>query len=70
MNVAAVMICISLIFNVGYGVGGNGGVPNTVATGSTPANTGRGGAGTGATLNSSANGIAGGNGIVIIKYYT
>ena len=56
--------------NVLYSQGGNGGVPNTVASGTTVANTGRGGAGTGATLNSSANGIAGGSGIVIIKYYT
>ena len=31
---------------------------------------GSGGVGTGATLNSYANGIDGGSGIVIIKYYT
>lgn len=53
-----------------YGAGGNGGVPNTIATGTTLANFGKGGSGTGATLNSSANGIDGGSGIVIIKYYT
>jgi hypothetical protein len=56
--------------NIIYGAGGNGGVPNTVATGTTSDNTGRGGNGTGATLNSYANGIDGGSGIVIIKYYT
>jgi len=53
-----------------YGAGGNGGVPNTVATGTTLANVGKGGSGTGATLNSYANGIDGGSGVVIIKYYT
>ena len=53
-----------------YGAGGNGGVPNTVASGTTTPNIGKGGSGTGATLNSSANGINGGSGIVIIKYYT
>ena len=53
-----------------YCAGGNGGVPNTIATGTTLANFGKGGSGTGATLNSSANGIDGGSGIVIIKYYT
>lgn len=53
-----------------YGAGGNGGVPNTVATGTTTANVGKGGDGTGATLNSFANGIAGGSGIVMLKYYT
>ena len=53
-----------------YGPGGNGGVPNTVATGTTLANVGKGGNGTGATLNSFANGIDGGSGIVVIKYYT
>ena len=52
-----------------YGAGGNGGVPNTVATGTTLANVGKGGMGTGATLNSYANGIDGGSGIVILKYY-
>jgi hypothetical protein len=64
--------------NTVYGTGGNGGVPNTVATETTLANFGRGGNGTGATLNSSAkgirggsaNGIDGGSGIVIIRYYT
>lgn len=53
-----------------YGAGGNGGVPNTVATGTTLANVGKGGNGTGATLNSFSNGIDGGSGIVVIKYYT
>jgi hypothetical protein len=53
-----------------YAPGGNGGVPNTVASGTTPSNIGKGGSGTGATLNSSANGINGGSGIVIVKYYT
>ena len=53
-----------------YGPGGNGGVPNTVATGTTLANVGKGGSGTGATLNSYSNGIDGGSGIVIIKYFT
>jgi hypothetical protein len=53
-----------------YGAGGNGGVPNTVATGTTISNFGKGGSGTGATLNSYANGIDGGSGIVILKYYT
>lgn len=53
-----------------YGAGGNGGVPNTVTIGTTLANIGKGGSGTGATLNSFANGIDGGSGIVIIKYYT
>ena len=53
-----------------YGPGGNGGVPNTVATGTTLANVGKGGNGTGATLNSFADGIDGGSGIVVIRYYT
>lgn len=53
-----------------YGAGGQGGVPNTVASGTTPPNIGKGGSGTGATLNSYANGIDGGSGVVIIKYYT
>ena len=53
-----------------YGPGGNGGVPNTIATGTTLANVGKGGNGTGATLNSFSNGIDGGSGIVVIKYYT
>jgi hypothetical protein len=55
---------------VTYGPGGTGGVPNTVASGTTVANLGKGGVGTGATLNSYANGIDGGSGIVILKYYT
>lgn len=53
-----------------YGAGGNGGVPNTVSTTITPSNIGKGGSGTGATLNSYANGRDGGSGIVILKYYT
>uniref|UniRef100_A0A6C0IH63 Fibronectin type-III domain-containing protein n=1 Tax=viral metagenome TaxID=1070528 RepID=A0A6C0IH63_9ZZZZ len=53
-----------------YGPGGNGGVPNTVASGTTLANVGKGGNGTGATLNSFANGIDGGSGLVVIRYYT
>lgn len=53
-----------------YGPGGNGGVPNTITTGTTPDGLGKGGAGTGATLNSFANGIAGGGGVVILKWYT
>ncbi len=53
-----------------YGPGGTGGVPNTVASGTTTINIGKGGSGTGATLNSFASGIDGGYGIVIIKYYT
>ena len=53
-----------------YGPGGNGGIPNTIATGTTMANVGRGGSGTGANLNSFADGIDGGSGIVVIKYYT
>ncbi len=53
-----------------YGPGGNGGVPNTVATGTTLANVGKGGSGTGAILNSYADGIDGGSGIVVIRYYT
>ena len=53
-----------------YGPGGNGGVPNTVATGTTLANVGKGGNGTGATLNSFSDGIDGGSGIVVIKYFT
>jgi hypothetical protein len=53
-----------------YGPGGNGGVPNTVASGTTLANVGKGGNGTGATLNSFADGIDGGSGIVVLRYYT
>jgi hypothetical protein len=53
-----------------YGAGGNGGVPNTIATGTTLDNLGKGGNGTGGQLNSFTNGIDGGSGIVIIKYYT
>lgn len=53
-----------------YSRGGNGGVPNTVASTSAPDNLGRGGDGTGATLNSFANGRDGGSGIVMLKWYT
>jgi Fibronectin type III domain len=53
-----------------YGRGGNGGVPNNVTIGTTTANVGKGGNGTGALLNSFANGLAGGSGIVMLKYYT
>jgi hypothetical protein len=53
-----------------YGAGGDGGASNTIATTITPDNIGKGGSGTGAELNSYANGMDGGSGIVIIKYYT
>lgn len=53
-----------------YGRGGIGGVPNTPASNTTVVNRGVGGTGTGATLNSFANGIAGGSGIVVLKWYT
>jgi len=53
-----------------YGAGGDGGASNTPASGTTIANVGKGGSGTGATLNSFANGIDGGSGLVEIKYYT
>lgn len=53
-----------------YGAGGAGGIPNTPATGTTPPNLGTGGVGSGATLNRFANGIAGGSGVVILKWYT
>ena len=53
-----------------YGRGGIGGVPNTPASNTTVANLGVGGTGTGATLNSFANGIAGGSGIVVLKWYS
>lgn len=53
-----------------YGRGGIGGVPNTPASNTTVANRGVGGTGTGATLNSFANGIAGGSGIVVLKWYS
>jgi hypothetical protein len=53
-----------------YGNGGDGGIPNTPATGTTVANLGTGGKGSGATLNSYADGIAGGSGVVILKWYT
>ena len=55
---------------VSYGAGGDGGNTNTEASITTPSNVGRGGKGTGATLNSYYSGMAGGSGIVIIKYYT
>ena len=57
------------IFSGTYSSGGSGGVPNTVASGVTTPNIGKGGAGTGATLNSYASGVKGGTGVVIIKYY-
>jgi hypothetical protein len=53
-----------------YSVGGDGGDPSIVALSITPANLGKGGEGTGATINSYANGIAGGSGLVMLKYYT
>ena len=53
-----------------YGSGGDGGASNTPATTITPSNIGKGGTGTGATLNNYANGMDGGSGIVILKYYT
>jgi hypothetical protein len=56
--------------NVVYSGGGDGGDSNTVATSTTPQNVGKGGEGTGATLNSYASGIDGGSGIVVLKYYT
>lgn len=55
---------------VSYGAGGDGGDPNTPASVTTLSNVGKGGEGTGATLNSYSSGMAGGSGIVIIKYYT
>ena len=56
--------------NKTYSTGGDGGDPLIVASSVTPDNSGKGGEGTGTTLNSYANGIAGGSGIVMIKYYT
>jgi len=53
-----------------YVNGGPGGVPNTVATVDTIPNRGFGGSGTGATLNSFANGRKGGSGLVMLKWYT
>jgi len=53
-----------------FATGGAGGVPNTINTDIAPVNLGRGGMGTGATLNSFANGNAGGSGIVMLKWYT
>ena len=52
-----------------YSKGGDGGDANVAATSTTPANTGIGGEGSGSTLNSFANGIAGASGVVRIKYY-
>jgi hypothetical protein len=49
--------------------GGRGGAPNAVASGTTIANRGYGGSGTGATLNSFANGIKGGSGLVRLRYF-
>jgi len=56
-------------FSGGYCYGGPSGTPNIVATGVTTPNIGKGGSGTGATVNSYASGIKGGTGVVIIKYY-
>jgi hypothetical protein len=53
-----------------YAAGGMGGAPNTVNVDTAVANTGNGGMGTGATLNSFANGNAGASGIVLLKWYT
>jgi hypothetical protein len=55
---------------VSYGAGGDGGDPNTESSITTLSNVGKGGEGTGATLNSYYSGKNGGSGIVIIKYYT
>lgn len=54
----------------GYSTGGVGGTPNTVNTFTALANTGNGGMGTGATLNSFANGNDGAAGVVVLKWYT
>jgi hypothetical protein len=56
-------------FSGSYASGGASGLPNTVATGVTTPNIGKGGSGTACTLNSFASGIKGGSGVVIIKYY-
>ena len=53
-----------------YGGGGDGGDPNTESSIVTLSNVGKGGEGTGATLNSYYSGKDGGSGIVVIKYYT
>jgi hypothetical protein len=53
-----------------YCAGGDGGDPNVAATSTPLLNVGKGGEGTGAELNSFANGRDGGSGIVMIKYYT
>jgi hypothetical protein len=60
---------VGVNFTGAYGPGGSGGAPNTVASGTTTANIGAGGKGTGATVNSFASGIKGGTGVVILKYY-
>ncbi len=54
---------------VAFCYGGPGGAPNTIATGTTMANVGKGGSGTGCATNSFAQGVKGGSGIVKIKYY-
>jgi hypothetical protein len=54
---------------VAFSGGGQGGAPNVPAAGTTVANRGYGGKGTGATLNSFANGIKGGTGLVKLHYY-
>ena len=53
-----------------YAAGGTGGTPNTAVIATAAPNTGTGGVGTGATLNSFANGNQGASGIVILKWYT
>lgn len=60
---------VGVNFAGAYASGGSGGIPNNVASGTTTANRGIGGKGTGATLNGYASGIKGGTGVVIIKYY-
>lgn len=64
---------VSLTFDntnaVTYGSGGDGGDPNTVATSTVIANTGKGGEGTGATLNDAASGRDGASGVVMLRYY-
>lgn len=54
---------------VAFSGGGAGGAPDTVASGTTTPNIGKGGAGTGATLNSFASGIKGGTGLVKLHYF-
>jgi hypothetical protein len=49
--------------------GGASGIPDTVASSTSPANRGYGGSGTGCTLNSFATGVKGSSGLVKLKYY-